>query len=220
MNVLIVGASRGMGWEFTKQYLAAGACVYATARDTASVARLQAVGAQAFLLDITDTASVAQLSGHLDRQLVDVALVVAGVLVESEPAVAPSRHDFDRVMHANVWGPMQILPVVAQALAPAGKLVVMSSRMGSIALRTSGGNWLYRASKAAVNSVMKDISFGLQGRATCVAMHPGWVKTEMGGQAADLEVSDSVTAMRATIAQLEPKHHASFLNYDGQTLDW
>ena len=109
MNVLIIGASRGMGWEFTRQYLDAGASVIATARDAAGVERLQAIGARPFVLDVTDAASVAALPAHLGGTLPDVALLVAGVLVDGSPRVAPSREDFDHVMHANVWGSMQIL---------------------------------------------------------------------------------------------------------------
>jgi NAD(P)-dependent dehydrogenase (short-subunit alcohol dehydrogenase family) len=84
-------------------------------------------------------------------------------------------------MHTNVLAAMRLLPQLVDALAPGARLAVLSSRMGSIGLRNSPSGWLYRASKAALNSVLKDASLVLAGRATCVSLHPGWVRTDMGG---------------------------------------
>jgi len=92
--------------------------------------------------------------------------------------------------------------------------------MGAIGPRTSSGGWLYRASKAAVNSVLKDVSLTLAGRATCISFHPGWVKTDMGGAGADLEVGQSVSDMRRVIAGLTPADNGRFLNHDGTAIDW
>ena len=119
-------------------------------------------------------------------------------------------------MHTNVLGAMRVLPQVAEALAPGAALAVISSRMGSIALRAAPAGWLYRASKAALNSVLKDVSLVLAGRAVCVALHPGWVRTDMGGGGADLEVADSVAAMRRTLAALGAADNGRFLNFDGR----
>ena len=85
-------------------------------------------------------------------------------------------------MHANVLGAMRVIPQLADALAPGARLAVLSSRMGSIGSRNATVGWLYRASKAALNSVLKDVSLQFAGRATCVAFHPGWVQTDMGGR--------------------------------------
>jgi NAD(P)-dependent dehydrogenase (short-subunit alcohol dehydrogenase family) len=92
--------------------------------------------------------------------------------------------------------------------------------MGSIGLRTSTSGWLYRASKAAVNSVLKDASIALQGKAACVALHPGWVRTDMGGAGADLDVRDAAANMRRTLAALTPADNGRFLNHDGQGIGW
>jgi NAD(P)-dependent dehydrogenase (short-subunit alcohol dehydrogenase family) len=97
---------------------------------------------------------------------------------------------------------------------------VISSRMGSIGLRNGTSGWTYRASKAAVNSVLKDASIALAGRALCVAFHPGWVRTDMGGGGADLAPSESVAGMRRAIAGLDAARNGSFLNYDGAPLQW
>ena len=219
-NILVIGASRGIGLELVRQYREAGARVIATARDAAGLERLQGLGAQAIKLDVDDVASVSGLSWQLDGEQIDVALYVAGVLGGGNAGSPPPADVFDQVMRTNVLAPMRVLPMLAEVLAPHAKLVVLSSRMGSMGLRTNGNSWLYRASKAAVNSVLKDISFGLQDKAVCVAIHPGWVKTDMGGTGADLDVTQSVSAMRATVAGLRPDQNGTFINYDGQALAW
>jgi NAD(P)-dependent dehydrogenase (short-subunit alcohol dehydrogenase family) len=219
-TVLVIGASRGIGLEFVRQYLADGARVIATARDDAGLARLNALGAQALRLDVADPASVSGLAWQLDGEKIDVALYVAGVLAGGNAGDPPAADVFDQVMRTNVLAPMRVLPQLVEVLAPDARLVVLSSRMGSIGLRTNGNSWLYRASKSAVNSVVKDISFGLQGKAICVAIHPGWVKTDMGGAGADLDVTQSVADMRTTVASLRAEHNGTFINYDGQVLAW
>jgi NAD(P)-dependent dehydrogenase (short-subunit alcohol dehydrogenase family) len=115
---------------------------------------------------------------------------------------------------------MRVLPQLVDALAPGAVLGVVSSLMGSMSRRTNPGMWLYRASKAAVNSVLRDVSLALAGRATCVALHPGWVRTDMGGPDADLSVEDSVASLRRTLAALQPADNGAYLNFDGQPLSW
>ena len=219
-TVLVIGASRGIGLEFARQYLADGAKVIATARDDVGLQRLKALGAKALRVDVAEPASISGLAWQLDGEKIDVALYVAGVLAGGNAGDPPAADVFDQVMRTNVLAPMRVLPQLADVLAPDARLVVLSSRMGSIALRTNGNSWLYRASKSAVNSVVKDISFGLQGKAICIAMHPGWVKTDMGGAGADLDVAQSVADMRATVANLRAEHNGTFLNHDGQALAW
>ena len=109
---------------------------------------------------------------------------------------------------------------VRQRRAPGARLALLSSRMGSIGTRTSAAGWLYRASKAAANSVLKDAATALQGRATCVAFHPGWVQTDMGGPGATLPVERSVADMRRVIAGLVPADNGRFLDHDGSAIDW
>jgi NAD(P)-dependent dehydrogenase (short-subunit alcohol dehydrogenase family) len=221
VDVLVIGASRGIGLELVRQYLADGHRVTATARRDEDVARLAALGATAFDLDVADAASAAGLGWQLDGAAFGVALLVAGLYgprtVGLDP---PAEADFDAVMHTNVLGAMRVVPAIAQALAPGARLAVISSRMGSIGLRGSTAAWLYRASKAALNSVLKDTSIALAGRAVCVALHPGWVRTDMGGERADLAVQRSVADMRATLARLTAADNGRFLNHDGQPLAW
>ena len=219
-TVLVIGASRGIGLEFVRQYRGAGARVIATARDAAGLERLKALGAQAIKLDVDEVASFSGLAWQFDGEKIDIALYVAGVSGGGNAGEPPSADVFDQVMRTNVLAPMRVLPQLVEVLAPDARLVVLSSRMGSIGLRTNGSSWLYRASKSAVNSVVKDLSFGLQGKAICVAIHPGWVKTDMGGAGADLDVTQSVSDMRATVASLRAEHNGTFINHDGQALAW
>jgi NAD(P)-dependent dehydrogenase (short-subunit alcohol dehydrogenase family) len=221
-QVLVIGASRGLGLEFVRQYAADGARVVATARDASGLDRLRAAGAaQGLELDVADAASVSGLARAIANASFDVAIYNAGVYGPRLSAPeAPAAADFDAVMHTNVLGAMRVLPQLAGAFAPGARLAVISSRMGSIGLRANGTGWLYRASKAALNSVLKDLSFMYAGQAVCASFHPGWVKTDMGGADADLEVHDSVAALRRAIAALTAQHHGGFFDHDGAPLAW
>jgi NAD(P)-dependent dehydrogenase (short-subunit alcohol dehydrogenase family) len=220
-TALIIGASRGIGREMARQYLAEGWRVIATARSSVQCASLSAMGAQALLLDVASAESIAALGWNLDDEKLDAAWLVAGVYGPRHDGF-PSEADFDAVMRTNVLAAMRLLPLVAPMVAEArGKLAVLSSRMGSIGARTAAIGTLYRASKAALNSVLKDASlvFGPQG-ATCVAFHPGWVQTDMGGTSAEIPVEASVAGLRATFAGLSASDNGTFLNYDGTPIPW
>lgn len=220
-SVLVLGASRGIGLELVRQYRAEGRAVVATARDDAGLARLQALGARALRLDVANLVSVAGLAWQIDGEAFDKVWFCAGVYGPSTSGLqVPTRADFDAVMHTNVLGVMQVLPQLLDALAPQARVGLLSSRMGAIGARSSPSGWLYRASKAALNSVVKDLSLALAGRAVCVALHPGWVRTDMGGPQADLEVARSAADLRGTLAALTAADNGRFLNHDGQPLDW
>jgi NAD(P)-dependent dehydrogenase (short-subunit alcohol dehydrogenase family) len=219
-KVLVIGASRGIGLEFVRQYREAGAQVWATARGE-HLKAVEALGATAWALDVADAASASSLSWRLDGLGLDLGVYCAGQFGPYSSGLEPPTQDeFDRVMHVNVLGAMRLLPVAAEALAPGGKLAVISSTMGSIGERSSPSAWLYRASKAALNSVLKDTALALQGRATCVALHPGWVRTEMGGETAPLSVEQSVAAQRRVLAGLSPAHSGGFFDEQGRSVPW
>lgn len=221
MNTLIIGASRGIGLEFVRQYAHAGARVIATARSDDGLAKISELGAKPLRMDVAKAASVSGLAWLLDGEKLDVVVINAGVFgPRSEGMQPPSAEDFDAVMQTNVLGPMRMLPQLVDALAIDAKLAVISSRMGSIELRDNHSGWLYRASKAALNSVLKDASIALSGQATCIAFHPGWVRTDMGGSGADLAVEESVSGMRQVLAGLQTKDSGKFFNYDGKPLAW
>jgi NAD(P)-dependent dehydrogenase (short-subunit alcohol dehydrogenase family) len=168
---------------------------------------------------VSEGPRVAQLSfwrGMADTMLVLVRwmLALGGIGIFALATVLGQK------LGTNVLGAMRVLPTLAEALSPQARLAVISSRMGSMALRANPSGWLYRASKAALNSVLKDASLALDGRALCVALHPGWVRTDMGGAEADLDVAESVATMRRTLAALTPADNGGFFNHDGQPLAW
>jgi NAD(P)-dependent dehydrogenase (short-subunit alcohol dehydrogenase family) len=117
---------------------------------------------------------------------------------------------------------MQLIAALAPMLeASRGKLAVVSSRMGSVSLMSSGAGWLYRASKAALNSAVRSASLELGPRGiVCIAFHPGWVRTDMGGAGADIDVTSSVAGMRRALASANESHNGKFLNYGGEQLSW
>ena len=220
-TVLILGASRGIGREMVRQYCLDGWRVIATARQQQDCAALAELGAEAHPLDVANADSIAALGWKLDDGKIDCAWLVAGVYGPVHSSF-PTQQEFDSVMHTNVLGAMRLIPIVAPLLAPnKGKLAVLSSKMGSIGARHSTEGTLYRASKAALNSVLADaaITYGAQG-VTCLAFHPGWVQTDMGGEGAPLTPEDSVRDLRATLARVDASSNGAFLDHDGAPIPW
>jgi NAD(P)-dependent dehydrogenase (short-subunit alcohol dehydrogenase family) len=222
-TVLVVGASRGIGLEFVRQYAADGSRVIGTHRQPDAARRLRELGAKPLLLNVNDPQAVAQLAGQLEGEKLDVIVLNAGVYGPRTAALAaPTADEFDQVMHTNVRAPIQLMAALAPLLvATRGKLAVISSKMGSKALMTSANGWLYRASKAAANAALKaaSLELGPQG-VVSIAFHPGWVKTDMGGSDADIDVATSVAGMRRVIAQANDSHNGKFINYTGEQIDW
>ena len=219
-TALIIGASRGIGFEFVRQYRADGWRVLATARDSAGAKRLAALGARALDLDVASSASIAALTPALADQRLDLALYVAGITSHGNARTAPTETQFDAVMHTNVLGAMQLIPAVAPRVAAAkGKFVFISSGMGSIADASSSYGWIYRVSKAALNMAVRAAAFDYP-EAIMTLMNPGWVKTDMGGPSATLAVEQSVSAMREVIDKLTAKDSGTIIGYDDRRWPW
>ncbi|CAB3796742.1 hypothetical protein LMG28614_04429 [Paraburkholderia ultramafica] len=223
-TVLIVGASRGIGQEFVRQYRKSGWRVFATARDGAALDALNELGAQTFALDVTAPEEIAALGWKLDGERLDTAILVSGVYgPRTEGIETITAEDFDHVMHTNLLGPMQLMPILLPLVEETGGVfAVLSSKMGSIADASGTTGWLYRASKAALNDALKLASLEAR-RATCVSLHPGWVRTDMGGAQAAIDAARSVAGMREVLAQAAAARDAfngRFYQYDGTPLDW
>lgn len=217
--VLIIGASRGIGLQFARQYAAAGWRVIASARDEAGLERLKQLGCETLRLDVAEPASISALAWALDGEELDLAIYVAGVMQREGAGSPPTQLDFDRLMRTNVLGAMQALPQVAPLLKLGGAMAFISSQMGSIAGADSSYGWVYRASKAALNMAVHAAQADYPG-CNLLALSPGWVQTDMGGPGATLTVADSVTRMRRALAAIGPEHRGAFINQDGQHLPW
>jgi NAD(P)-dependent dehydrogenase (short-subunit alcohol dehydrogenase family) len=221
-SALVIGASRGIGREFVQQFVRDGWKVYATARDTAALDELRSAGAEALKLDVAKPESLAGLGWQLDGVKLDLALYVAGVLGPQQGAdEAPTGADFDAVMHTNVLGAMQAMPLIAPLVEAAkGKFVFITSGMGSIAEASSSGAWwIYRVSKAALNMAVKSGAFDYP-KATFIAMCPGWVRTDMGGPTAEISVEQCVSDIRKVLGKLSLKDSGSYHNHAGRHLPW
>ena len=215
-TVLVIGASRGLGLEFVRQYRAAGDRVIATARDDEGLARLRGLGAEPLRVDVADPASVSGLSWQLDGEEIDVALYVAGVIDRGNATSPPTQQAFDHLMHTNVLGLMQVLPQVMPMVEAAGGVFgALSSRMAQIGPVSGSGAWLYRVSKAALNMAVSSARFDYP-EATLVALDPGWVQTDMGGGAAPLTAEASVSGLRAVLASLTPDDNGQLIHHDGR----
>ena len=222
-SILIIGASRGLGLEFVRQYRQEGWLTLGTCRSPEQDALLTSVGATALRLDVVDENGFANLAKALEGRSIDVCIYNAGISgPKTTTAIAPEADAFDAVMRANVLGAMRAIPVVAPALARAkGTFAFISSRMGSIGLMSASGSVTYRASKAALNAVVKAaaLEWGPQG-VTCLTFHPGWVKTDMGGAEADIEPAVSIAGVRKVIANATPESNGRFFDYTGKELAW
>jgi NAD(P)-dependent dehydrogenase (short-subunit alcohol dehydrogenase family) len=214
-HILIIGASRGLGLELTRQYTQAGARVTATARDDAGLAAIQALGAKPLKLDIANPQSVSGLAWQLDGEKFDLALYVAGVYNHDNALTPPTQQEFDRVMHTNVMGLMQTIPQVLPLVeAAGGKFLALSSMMGSLSAANESYGWLYRVSKAALNMAVNAARHDYP-KALMFALNPGWVRTDLGGPNAPLSPQDSASQMRHVIDTLTSRDVGRLIHHDG-----
>jgi NAD(P)-dependent dehydrogenase (short-subunit alcohol dehydrogenase family) len=229
-TVLITGASRGLGLEFTRQYLAEGDTVIAAARDPGAAHALQQLERDSrgrltvVELDVADASSVRRAAARLPPSPIDVLINCAGVFGGHGQAIGSIDYDaWMKVLDVNAFGPMRVCEAFLDRVAQSDRriIVTITSGLGSVADNASGGYIAYRTSKAAVNMAMRTAAIDLRPRGlTCVVLNPGWVKTDMGGPNAPLAPEQSVSAMRRVIAKLGPNDSGRFYNYDGREYPW
>ena len=226
---LIVGASRGLGLGLTAELASRGWQVIATARDLAQADELQQLAATEASVtlesvDLNDAASLADLKRRLAGRLFDLVLLNAGVIGPDHQSVEEvTAADIGALMMINAIAPVHLARLlVPQVRSQTGIVAFMTSRMGSIADNLSGGSDLYRASKAALNSLTRSFAATAIGNhgLTVLSLHPGWVRTAMGGPAAPLDVQTSVRGVADVLEQQAGQQTHAFLDYQGKSIPW
>jgi NAD(P)-dependent dehydrogenase (short-subunit alcohol dehydrogenase family) len=232
-TVLITGANRGLGLGLARVYLDDGWRVIALNRSSSP--ELQALDNGQLDIrccDLTNDAELAAVADSLAGQALDVLIHNAGRNgshgFDEKSQKAQSFGHFDRevwhqVFDINLFTAMSLAELLVDnlALSSRGRIVTISSMLGSMTMNDNGGSYAYRASKAGVNSIMKSMSVDLAQRGIiATAQHPGWVRTDMGGSAADIDVETSITGMKAVIDGLSMEDSGKFISYDGGEMPW
>lgn len=228
-TILITGANRGIGLELTEQCAEDGWQVLACCRNPADAGQLQALAeknpaVEVHALDVTNYEQMASLADQLGSKPIDILLSNAGVygskgasFGEIDPA------EWRHVLEVNTIAPLMLVQAfVEQVAASQQKLVaVISSKVGSIADNSSGGSYMYRSSKTAVNQVVKSLSIDLADRGiSVISLHPGWVQTDMGGPNAEISTDASVSGLKNILQSAGLAQSGQFIEYDGSSIPW
>ncbi len=224
-TVLITGANRGLGLEFTRQYAAEGWRVHACCRHPDKAKDLKTVEGEVVRhkLDVTDGLQVAGLSRELADEAIDLLINNAGVYGEHKTFQDTDLDEWLEVLAINTVAPFRMARRFADHVARGERKVIasVSSGLASIARNDSGGIYPYRSSKAALNMVVKGLSVDLADRGiVVVAFAPGWVRTDMGGEGAELNPEESIAALRKSIDALTPADSGRYMDRFGEDLPW
>lgn len=218
-TVLITGTGRGLGYEFVRQYAADGWSVIATVRDPGAASDLAAVSANIRVerLDVSDFAAISAFPNRLGGITFDALICNAGIMGPRQIAA----EEWAQTLATNTIAPTLIADALVDRIAPGGKVIAITSQMGSIADNQSGGFHAYRSSKAGLNAAWRSLAIDWRDRDLVVAMlHPGWVQTDMGGASAPIQATESVAGMIRVIDGLTKAQSGSFLDFRGKTLPW
>ena len=226
-RLLLIGASRGLGLAIAEEYAGLGWRVLATARAAAGTPLhdLAARTKGRIEIETVDIARPDEVSG-LRRRLAsdrfDLLLVNAGVKNDDAETIADvSTEEFVRVMVTNALSPMRVVETLQDLVSPSGVIAIMSSGQGSVGNNENGGYEVYRASKAALNTLMRSYAARHRDdRRTLLLLAPGWVRTDMGGPNARLSVEESIPNLVRTIEGQRGKTGLQYLDYLGRTVPW
>jgi NAD(P)-dependent dehydrogenase (short-subunit alcohol dehydrogenase family) len=227
--ILITGANRGIGLELTEQFAKDGWQVLACCRNPADAGQLQALSErdpaiELHALDVTNYEQMASLADQLGNRPIDILLSNAGIYGSKGVGFGEvDAQEWRQVLEVNTIAPLMLVQTfVEQVAASQQKLVaVISSKVGSIADNSSGGSYIYRSSKTAVNQVVKSLSIDLAGRdITVISLHPGWVKTDMGGTNAEISTDESVSGLKSILQSAGLAQSGQFLEFNGNSIPW
>ena len=223
-NILITGANRGIGLKFA-EILSANNNIYATARDITKADDLEKLDNTELLeLDLLDKDSIKSFCSELKDIPLDMIINNAGIFQDEqmEETILDPELWLDEIM-INAIGPVVLSQKLKENIMSGNdkKIIFISSQMGSIDDNYSGGYYFYRTSKSALNSAAKSLSIDWKADGISVLMlHPGWVRTDMGGSNAKLDINTSVSKMLDVINSLDIGKTGTFLNYEGKKLEW
>ncbi|TDJ61950.1 MAG: SDR family oxidoreductase [Proteobacteria bacterium] len=229
-TILITGANRGIGFELTQQYAEAGWRVIACCREPEKAQALDGVrsdhGEQVSIhrLDVTKSEPIKALVTSMEDTPIDILLNNAGIYGQRDASLGNIDEDrWLETFRVNTIAPIKVMETFIDVVAASKRKVfaTITSKMGSIADNTSGGSYVYRSSKAALNAAMKSAANDLEGRGiSVVVIHPGWVQTDMGGPSALLSVEQSAKSIRELLGRVSIEDTGKFFNYDGTVIPW
>lgn len=226
MNILLIGASRGLGLALAETMLQRGYQVVATGREN-STGNLQQLGgrfpAQLTVesVDINEPEQVEALHTRLGDRQFDMLFVNAGVKNDDRETIADvSTSEFTRVMVTNALSPLRVIETFKDRVTASGTIAVMSSGQGSLTNNTNGNYEVYRGSKAALNMFMRSFAARSGGERTLLLMAPGWVRTDMGGPEARLTIEESIPNLLNTMESYAGRRGIHYLDYLGRVVPW
>lgn len=225
-TVLVTGANRGIGLTLARQYAAEGWKVLATCRDPAAATELNALkgDVHTMALEVTDDRAVASLSDALRHEAIDVLFNNAGVAGREAGTLGSIDSEvWMQTLRINTVAPIKLAEAFVEQVAASGqkKMAFVTSLLGSIERNTAGGRYGYNSSKAALNMAAKSLSVDLKDRGiSIILLHPGHVRTDMGGPTAPVTPEDSAAGMREVVAGFAAKDSGAFRNFDGSPIPW
>ena len=227
-TALIIGASRGLGLGLATQLVSRGWHVIATARQPGQSKGLQALFAahseqmELEAIDVDRTGDLDALAQRQGRRRLHLLFLNAGIMGPKEQsALKASREDIAQIMWTNAVAPIRIAERLLPQVVEGGTVAFMSSHLGSVAANTSGGHELYRMSKASLNTLVRGfaVTHAQRSGVTVLSLHPGWVRTDMGGPEAPLSVEDSTRGLADVLEKRHGRDHF-YLDYKGQSIPW
>ncbi len=228
-TVLITGCNRGIGLELVRQFLERGDEVIATCRNPDAADALNALQAdfsalQILPLDVAEPSSMDTFTAALNSKPIDIFINNAGIYGQRDAGLGDVNADaWQRAFMVNTIAPLmltqRLLPNLRKGRGK--RLMYISSKMGSIADNSSGGSYVYRSTKSALNQVVKSLAMDLASEGfVVIAQHPGWVLTDMGGPNALISTRTSVEGMLSVLSTAGPEQNGRFLNYDGKVIPY